>query len=319
MAIVKNWSNEFMDKKEYFLKNFAMGTELEVAGRFLYNGLSEFNKMFDFHSTEQIFMFLYNISVGIERLQKILVVLTEKIDFSQYPALIKQIKTHNHNKLQERINKNCGLNLETNEDKFLSLLNDYYNTCRYGRYELGKNIEAEKNKLISFISKNASIEISGNYWFSTSNDKDIKDFIGKVVGGVATKYYDGICAHDVGYIDEMEDTVARSLFWSGIEKGNYQSHFEYEQRAIKEYLLFLLNTKERNGFYKFIKDIPPLRLEIYEACEIMGNLSKGIVPSVLVDAVNEIYENVLSADEANDRNAALDLIGATNIIFDDDV
>jgi hypothetical protein len=63
-----------------FWKNFNLGTELQVSGNFIYNSLSIFDKMETFYHEEEIFEFLYNLSVGIERLLKINVILIEHSD-----------------------------------------------------------------------------------------------------------------------------------------------------------------------------------------------------------------------------------------------
>ena len=55
---------------ELFWKNFNLGTELQISGSFIYNALYHLDKMKNFRYEEDCFEFLYNISVGIERLQK---------------------------------------------------------------------------------------------------------------------------------------------------------------------------------------------------------------------------------------------------------
>jgi len=50
-----------------FWKNFNMGTELDVSGAFIYNGLEKLHKMDTFYHEQDVFEVLYNISVGIER------------------------------------------------------------------------------------------------------------------------------------------------------------------------------------------------------------------------------------------------------------
>ena len=52
---------------EYFWKNFRLGTELQVSGSFIYNALYFFDQMECFNNEEEIFEFLYSLSVGIER------------------------------------------------------------------------------------------------------------------------------------------------------------------------------------------------------------------------------------------------------------
>lgn len=65
-----------MRPDEYW-KNFNLGTELDIAGRFLFNGLQAFHEMEHFAAEEDSFEFLYSVAVGIERLLKIAIILTE--------------------------------------------------------------------------------------------------------------------------------------------------------------------------------------------------------------------------------------------------
>ena len=61
-------------------KNFKMSTEIDIAGTFIYNGMKELEQMEMFKNESDIFSFLYHISVGIERIQKVLLVMLEEID-----------------------------------------------------------------------------------------------------------------------------------------------------------------------------------------------------------------------------------------------
>jgi hypothetical protein len=63
-----------MNKHEAW-KNFNLGEELSISGAFIYNGLRRFHEMRVLVHTDEIFDFLYNLSVGLERLLKIAVVL----------------------------------------------------------------------------------------------------------------------------------------------------------------------------------------------------------------------------------------------------
>ncbi|MCB1195609.1 hypothetical protein KDK77_05435, partial [bacterium] len=93
-----------MDKK-YFWKNFNLGTELRLSGNFIYNGLKTFNDMHNLDYEEEIFEFLYNIAVGIERLEKILIILIEHNNTSNQKEFENSLKNHNHLYLLNRIRK----------------------------------------------------------------------------------------------------------------------------------------------------------------------------------------------------------------------
>lgn len=56
-----------------------MVIELDVAGEFIYNGFREIYQTPSLNNDANTFVALYNIAVGIERLQKIVIVLWEDV------------------------------------------------------------------------------------------------------------------------------------------------------------------------------------------------------------------------------------------------
>ncbi|WP_028298626.1 hypothetical protein [Olivibacter sitiensis] len=60
-----------------FWKNFRLGTELQISGGLIYNGLCSFDQIEYFYYEHEVFEFLYSLSIGLERLEKIVVILTE--------------------------------------------------------------------------------------------------------------------------------------------------------------------------------------------------------------------------------------------------
>lgn len=66
--------------KKLIWKNFNLGIELDMAGNFIYNGLKHLDEMESFYYEDEIFNFLYQIAVGVERLEKISLILLENIN-----------------------------------------------------------------------------------------------------------------------------------------------------------------------------------------------------------------------------------------------
>jgi hypothetical protein len=63
-----------------FWKNFKLGEELSVSGTFLYNGIRRFQELKKLDSPDEMFEFLYSLSIGLERLFKSAIVLLEHQD-----------------------------------------------------------------------------------------------------------------------------------------------------------------------------------------------------------------------------------------------
>lgn len=122
--------------KVWNYKNFNMVNELDIAGEFIYDGIETLNQMTSISVGSPIFSFLYHISVGIERLQKIILVLVEDITLENYEEFEKSIITHSHSDLQCRIKKGADIEFGARENEFLNLLTTFYNHSRYNRFNL---------------------------------------------------------------------------------------------------------------------------------------------------------------------------------------
>jgi len=165
-----------------------MGTELDIAGDFIYDGIHSLNQMDVINQDSLLFSFLYHVSVGLERLQKIVIVLYENFTLENYEEFEKSLITHSHAELSERIFKNTKSKLNSRENEFLQLLATFYKSARYHR----------------FISN--KILISAN----------VKELFGKVIGSISKKYYkliyDG-CTRNNTYTYELRSgSKAQKIF-----------------------------------------------------------------------------------------------------------
>lgn len=77
-------------------KNFNMVVELDIAGEFIYNGIHEIYRVSHFANDGSTFTALYDTSVGIERLQKIVYVLWGMDDYVDEKEFEKSLITHSH-------------------------------------------------------------------------------------------------------------------------------------------------------------------------------------------------------------------------------
>ena len=130
-------------------KNFNMVAELDIAGEFIYNGISELNRMDIITNDAPTFYTLYTLAVGVERLQKIVLVLWKYDEIEDKQAFEKSLITHSHSNLRDEIKKYTnGSNnaiLNTRENDFITLIQKFYTTARYERFNInGQNdIEIE--------------------------------------------------------------------------------------------------------------------------------------------------------------------------------
>jgi hypothetical protein len=304
-----------MMNKDHYWKNVNLNKELHIAGTFLYDAISCLEKMRHFCFEDECFSFLYNVSVGIERLEKIVIILLEHNSGKDQEQFEKSLITHNHLELIKRIEKMSSLNLGKEHTKFLNLLSDFYNSYRYDRYNLPCEIREDKDQLalISFVSESLDIEIQTGMMFPTEIDKQIRNFLGKIVGKIATQLYKIIreaktFTHELRY-----DSKAAKIFYANEKEYNFVD----ERICQKEILVYLMNNQNtNNGLIDFIKSIKPLELNPAVNNEYVKFLfdirddNYGVV-----DEISQIYEDNGFDKE---RFEMLSLIGEDDVSFDRD-
>ncbi|MDE0599008.1 MAG: hypothetical protein OSB51_07510, partial [Dokdonia donghaensis] len=250
--------------KDEFWKNFNLGTELQISGKFIYNGLYVFHQMKHFYYSEDIFEFLYNISVGIERLMKINLILIEHSETINHSQFEYSLKNHNHLELIKRIKKKHRLNFRNKDNEFLQLLFHFYKSHRYDRYSLGNvdEFQKEKKSLITYLEKHLNITISNENFNVTENNKRIKRFIGSIIKNISSSLYNvlrdeahrlKIFTYEVRY-----NSKAFKIFIAE------EFTFELEENIRKELLLSFIENKENTPFDSFLKKIKKLDFNMYE-------------------------------------------------------
>jgi hypothetical protein len=242
----------------FFWKNFRLGTELQISGTFIYNALNAFDQLEHFYYEEQIFEFLYNISVGIERLEKITIILLEHTDLVNQGDFEKTLITHNHLELLKRIRKKKALSLGKSHFKFLQLIGDFYHSIRYSRYNLSSVYEADQSqeRLVKFLESELKISIGAEFMNVTANDQKIKNFIGKLISKLSVQLYEII--RETSYqlrLATYEIPYGSKAFKIFIAK---EYSFEKERLLQKELLVYLLNSQTNDGFQAHIKALKPL-------------------------------------------------------------
>ena len=300
-------------------KNFNMVNELDIAGEFIYDGIQTLNQMNVVSDGAAIFSFLYHTAVGVERLQKILVVLLEDITLDNYKEFEEGIVTHSHCHLHERISKKHKIKLNSRENEFLSLLTTFYNHSRYNRFNLDKPYCQEKEITEKYIVKYLDETDIGRSLCSDDiivNPK-VKELFGRVIGSISNKYYQAlrdIAREKSTYTYELRsDSKAEKIFLSDCPKNSLQRMKITETIALKEFLVFLKNGKESTPFTRFLKTIQPLEMDTALINEYIMEIGKGTIPQALVGEVEYLYEEY---GYGKDRIEQINLIGDPYVMFE---
>lgn len=304
-----------MDREQYW-KNFNLGIELQLSGNFLYDGLYLFDQLEHFHNEEDIFEFLYLISVGIERLSKIGIILIEHSEETDQEMLEKSLITHNHLDLISRIKKNRTLKLSVAHNDFLQLLSQFYKSFRYDRFSLKSFNESDKEKkaLIKYLEKHLSVKIDGDGLFVSPNELRFKKFIGKIIGKITAQLYDLISTEASKLNIYTYEIRTYSKSYKIFLEKDYT--FEKERLLQKEILLYLLKNDEGGtGFKVHMDRVKPLEFmngseNIYSQC-----LFQPMKCREVIEEMEELYETI---EDKKNRLAVMDVIGS-NIEFYEDI
>ena len=256
----------------------SLGQELEIAGSLIWEAMTKLNNIRFVHNDilnsseylpELSFMCLYDASQGIERLQKIIILLYCRLNGvleSNEEKLSKLLYSHNHQGLNEFIGNNLDVKFGKEENIFIETLETFYNNYRYA--------------LLSCFSRNENsmfynqLNIYGEKYTEKNGDYDkfVKDIIGNCIGKLAQQYYAIIC--DISrklniYTYEIQvDSCANVVFCT--EKNLYKQLCKIYE-AKREILYWVTKNSRKFLKYKGIKKIKSLQ---FDKCNVSTYLSE---------------------------------------------
>lgn len=308
--------------QEQFWQNFELGTELDIALTFVYDGLKCFDDLEYLNDTNDVFHCLYHLSVGFERVFKIGIILREFNDGVSIDNLESSLITHNTNHLFDRLSNGYFVdnkdffNLGKNHKEFLCLLGKFYKTYRYDRFSMSVKKKNESLDLISFFQRYIPDNLEKDNFFNVYiNNEKIKKFLNKTVLKIVQKSYGLICNEARNknlYTYELKyDSKAFHL----INCSTYDKFCLSDMKDCqKEILIWLLNNTEVSSYQKFIRDIKPLDLDIALLDEYLKFLF-GNFSSTVLSEIECLYETEINIKE---RLNSLSVIGDSSLLFEDD-
>ncbi|MBN2033524.1 MAG: hypothetical protein JW836_09625 [Deltaproteobacteria bacterium] len=301
-----------MNKQEAW-KNFNLGQELSISGTFIYNGLRRFHEMQVLDNTDEIFEFLYNLSIGFERLLKVAVVFLEQKDDTVQDALEKSLITHNHLELLQRVRQHCKLNLASPHNEFLSLLGTFYKSLRYDRFTLSSvyDLDLERKTLFDFLSKHLKVDLKQSPGFSaTQNDTRYRKYIRKIVTKISSALFEVV----------REKALELNLYTYELRHGSRaetiflgQADLPAEEVLWKELLVFFMNTESTSGYLEFLRSIEPLEFDPELAGDYLQCFQSDAAKAVVLGELDELYREI---EKPGERREMMRVIGNINVYFD---
>jgi len=298
---------------EQFWKNFNMLDEVGISGAFIYNGLRRFHEMQVLEHTDELFEFLYYLSVGLERLLKVAVVLLEHDDSIDIEKFEQSLITHTHEDLLRRVRQHADLKLSGIHNEFLTLLGTFYKRFRYNRFlaSSAHSRDKEKEAILAFLSKHLDVEFDTSSMLAVQNEARFKRFVSKVVVKISSTLYsivrDAAGAQGLYTYEIRHESRAETVFLGGPDLPG-------EDVAWKELIVYLMNTKDENGILKHMRSIEPLEFEPADLQDYLECFGTAKMNSWVSDLVETRYDDIEGEEKAN-RLGMLSLIANPGVYF----
>ena len=284
-------------KPDEWWKNFALGTELDVAGTFIYNGIKSLHDLEFLDQPVDIFEVLYGLSVGIERLLKVAVILIEHDDQINIEGLEESLITHSTIELANRVQRHVDLGLADIHREWLSLLAKFYKSYRYGRYTFRAvpAVFEEKRVFLEFLAKHLRLQVGDDEWGSLRNTNQIRGFVGKVVTRITDNVFKVVRQRATAlniYTTEIRgDSKAIKIF--------YGKRLDFIDETIKkkELLLFLMSQKADGAHVQLLKSLDALELEPAMVPAYIKALLNDLHLPYVGGVIDELYTEVTNASE----------------------
>ena len=312
-------------------KNFNMNTELDIAGTFIYDGIHEFCRLKYISNDGSTFTSLYNMAVGIERLEKIVYVLWTLDDEVDETKFEKELITHSHTGLRDKIKEvlkihNENIEFSKQENALFELLCGFYNTARYMRFNIDGDWDKELELIRTFLKSDSNyMETNTDLFYGNriEANESAKKMFGQTLKTITAKYYEFIKKGSYEFIKKgssekqtytyelMADSKASKIFYS--QENSLIKDQNNEYLAVKELLIYLRNSKDKTGFLKYVDEIESLKFDPANLIKYLSNITRGIVPQELVDEAEYLYKEL---DKPYDREKLVSLFAEENVMFE---
>jgi len=310
-----------MNSISYF-KNFNMGRELEICGEFIYESAREMYALRNLYEHFNINKILYSGSVGIERLQKILLsmfLFNSEEDIKNAPDCFRE---HNHLALNDRIKKTVPtLDIKRNHIRLLELFQDYYNNHRYGEFRLAYSSNDLIRTFLAFFSKVNGREYQIYAILSPGELLSLKKQYINYIGEIGHIYFELIQkrATELGiFTTELSYTSNAYKVFVTLEDEKLIDVIHLESMAIKELIVYLSKKGLNSNIGMIMRSIKPINLDSAMINDYLVDITRLRASADLTDVVYSHYSDYESAKEKYERLNLVDLIGDPNVLLDDD-
>lgn len=284
----------------FVFNSMQLNSDLHVAGAFLYEGCFELDSLM--HGTSQyesrLFLSLYKIAVGIERLQKTILILklNARSESDLDGAGLEALKGHSHVSLGNKLEKLYPEPaLTKTQRKLLQCLTDFYKSCRYNYYHFTGNPELAAMHIAEYSQRKDEFEHASLFEKHSMIGELVEPF-SKGLAEVIRLYINMVSDAKGRYF--TDETESDSKF--AAVKYNSEdvfSFFRLRRLAILELAAWLNNDESSTAF-----------VEGYDMAELIKDITFNGPCSALVDALTEYYQEARSIDLYDNPSFVMDRI-----------
>lgn len=298
-------------------KTFNLGRELETAGEFIYESAKKMIGIKNFYNKYEVNTILYLGSVGIERLQKILLCLYCMNTESDFDTPPQCLLNHNYLDLQKEITKYADCKLSKQDMSLLSIFQDYYHDYRYGNYRLfdGKDVRELLARFFKKTNKPLDIEIG---YTEFQKDSFAKNYINHL-GAIAKKLFKLIRdkAYELNIYTCELDSESNSFRVFYLKEG--KTFFEQminERISVKELMIYIRHYNGHDGVFNILDEMQPLEYGSGMIQDYIHQLCRGNTSDDLCSSTDELYCRIATEKDKIARKNEVDLIGNNDLWFD---
>lgn len=267
-----------------------LNMEMHNVGEFLFTGCEALYNTGEAILDYEIFNIFYNISVGIERIQKIILLLDDsKIENNQKKFLTQ----HNLEELKSIIAKLHNINFSKKENKIFNLLTDFYKNGRYNYIDENfKDFNWSIQKLDSYLQSEKLPPLDRfltQFYFSMDSKKSIMDSLSIIIS-TYIKLLKKIANEKNLYTLETQSNFKLSIFYYGSQNKNGIFHyFEMTDIAKNELYYFFLKDTLKIVDVDTLKLFPPLEFDPSCIPDFLSEETLYKVKWDMIDMVKECY------------------------------
>lgn len=277
----------------FVFNSMQLNSDLHVAGAFLYEGCFELDSLM--HDSSQyeprLFLSLYKIAIGIERLQKTILILglnahsESDLDCAEQNVL----KGHSHVSLGNRLERlHPELALTKVHRRLLQCLTDFYKSCRYNYYHFSGDPELAALHIADYSKRKDEFQ-RANIYKKHSMVGELVESFAKGVSELISLYVDMVSDAKGRYF--TDETEADSKF--AVVKYNSNdvfAFFKLRRLAILEFAAWLDDLESGATF-----------VEAVDVASFIRGITFNRSCSDLVDALTEYYQEEHDINLYDDR------------------